>query len=145
MLVAQFAQYLRIGSEEVEQLLSLQADMIYDDPLYKDLVQAIDTHELERSAHIVRALYEEHLNAIKTEFGLGDTVMSGYTLVNWTLGFIVYPDRMRDMLPVHAAVSPELVAKMLPHLLELLDQLEENGDVWKRALLTFSLPLVAMR
>ncbi len=71
--------------------------------------------------------------------------MSGYTLVNWVLGFMMYPERMRDMLSVHASVSSGVVADMLPHLVDLLEKLPENREDWQRALLIFSLPLVVQR
>ena len=145
MLVAQFAHYLNIDVNDVEQLMALPAAAIYDDPFYQELVQSINPRALEGSAHIVRAIYEENLGEIKAEYNLTDTVMSGYTLVNWVLGFMMYPERMRDMLSVHTSVPSGVVADMLPRLVDLLEDLPENREDWQRALLIFSLPLVAQR
>lgn len=147
MIVDLLVQHLDMSIEQVERWLAMPAETIYDDPAYLALLSQIDSEQLERTLPQVRAVYEAGLPSIKAKFQLQDTVMSGYTLSNWVLGFLMYPERARDMLARHARVSPEIVDGALPELVDLLDASAEDCDCveWKRALLIFSLPLLAVR
>ncbi len=145
-LVDILAQNLDITVEQVERWLAMPATAIYDDPAYQALIHQIDNAALERTQPQVRAVYETGLPPIKAKFQLQDTIMSGYTLSNWVLGFLMYPDRARDILGHHARIAPEVVYDVLPELVDLLDDSADcDCTEWKRALLIFSLPLLAAR
>lgn len=142
MVVTILAQQLNTTPQEVERLLALPAAEVYDDPVYLEFVSHLHADTLQATSRAVRDIYETALEPLKEQHGLGGTVMSGYTLVNWVLGFLSYPDTMRDMLERHANLPVDLIAEVLPELIELVG--EANVE-WQHALAVFSLPLLARR
>ena len=143
MLIQQLATYTGLPETEIERLLALSPVEIYDDPAYLALIPQLDEETLKASAAHVQQIYGEQLPSLKDKHRLGGTIMSSYTLVNWVLGFLMYPERLRDMLHYHQRLSTEQVAGMLPELFALLDDLPEGRDAWKTALAVISLPLLA--
>jgi hypothetical protein len=143
MLSDNLAAYLDVAPEEVERLLTLAPHDMYDDPLYQDLLAQLDEVRLRDTLGHARALYDQGLPAIKVKFGWSDTVMSGFTLGNWVLGFLSYPQRLPDLVNYHRRLSGKAIAEALPELAGLLDAMPEGRADWQRALVTLSLPLVA--
>ncbi len=143
MLIQQLATYIGLPQEEIERLLALSPAEIYDDPAYLALIPTLDEQTLKATAAQVQEIYEDYLPALKDKHRLGGSIMSSYTLVNWVLGFLMYPERLRDMLHYHRRLSADQVAEMLPDLFELLDELTEGREAWASALAIISLPLLA--
>jgi hypothetical protein len=143
MLNDLLATYLNVAPREVERLLALSPQAIYQDKGYLGLVGQLNSTQLNRTAEHAYEAYNQGLPPLKEQYGLSDSVMSGYTLCNWVLGFLMYPEQMRDMLERHAAVPTDTVAAMLPELIQLLDTMPAGRDDWQRALIVFSLPLLA--
>jgi len=143
MIADLLAPYLHIPVGEFERLISLSPEEIYQDPTYQHLVAQLDQKVLSDTLPQARDVYEVGLPAIKDKFGWSGTVMSGYTLCNWVIGFLRYPEKMKDMLPRHERVASLQVADALPELASLLDALPEGREEWQRALIVFSLPLLA--
>ena len=143
MLENTLARCVNVPVEEVERLLALSPDALYNDPLYLDLVGQLDAATLETTATYARAAYETQLPPIKAKYGLSDTVMSGYTLCNWVLGFLMYPEKLRDMLTRHARIPTDTIEATLPELIAILADLPDGSAEWQQALVTLSLPLIA--
>ncbi len=143
MLIQQLATYTGLSEAEIGRLLALSPAEIYDDPAYLALIPLLDEETLKATAAQVQELYGEHLPALKDKHQLGGSIMSSYTLVNWVLGFLMYPERLRDMLNYHRRLSAEQVGAMLPDLFALLGDLEEGREAWETALAVISLPLLA--
>lgn len=138
----ELADLLHISVEEVNHLLSLSPQAIYQDPLYRTLVQHMNSKRLHQSAPQARAAYNHSLDAVKEKYGLAGTVMSGYTLVNWVLGFLMMPERMVDMLERHSSVDRDVIANALPELVDILGDMGDGREDWQHALVVFSLPLI---
>lgn len=143
MLVDMLASYIGVSPVEVERLLALPATSIYRDRGYRDLIAQLDADALHGSAEQAHQIYDAGVPAIKQKYGLMDTIMGGHTLSNWTLGFLMYPERLQDMLARHAAVPTDTIAAALPELFMLLDALPQGREEWQRALAVFTLPLLA--
>ena len=143
MLVQQLATYTGLPEAEIERLLQLSPSEIYDDPVYLDLIPQLDEETLKATAAQVQQLYSDHLPALKDKHKLSGSIMSSYTLVNWVLGFLMYPERLRDMLHYHRRLSADQVAAMLPELFDLLSSLNEGRDAWEMAMAVISLPPLA--
>ncbi len=143
MLVQQLATYTGLSDAEIERLLALSPSEIYDDPAYSALIPQLDEEALKATAAQVQQIYADHLPALKDKHQLSGSIMSSYTLVNWVLGFLMYPERLPDMLQYHQRLTSEQVAAMLPDLFTLLDALSEGREAWETALAVISLPLLA--
>ncbi|MBN1564569.1 MAG: hypothetical protein JXA10_12060 [Anaerolineae bacterium] len=137
------ATYMGLSVNEVERLLALPPAAIYDDPAYQAVVNQLDADVLRQTLGHVRAVYDKGLAPIKAKYGLSNTIMSGFTLGNWVLGYLTTPDHLNNMLDRHAALPREVIAAALPELVALLDDLPAGRGEWQRALVTFSLPLIA--
>lgn len=142
MLAAALATYAQVPVREVERLLSLHPEAIYQDTVYQGWIANLDTKLLSRELPHARAAYDSGLNLIKHKYNLTGTIMSGHTLCNWVLGFLMYPSKLRDMIEHHAAVPVESVAAALPELIALLDDIPSGREEWQRALVIFTLPLL---
>ncbi len=143
MLIQQLATYTGLPEAEIERLLALSPTEIYDDPAYLALIPSLDAEMLKATAAQVQQIYADRLPALKDKHQLGGSIMSSYTLVNWVLGFLMYPERLRDMLHYHRKLSAQQVASMLPDLFELLNEMNEGREAWATALAVISLPLLA--
>ncbi|HEC24115.1 MAG TPA: hypothetical protein ENI95_14480 [Chloroflexi bacterium] len=143
MLEEQLAHHSGIPTETIEYLLSLTPEEVYQDVVYRRLVSRLDVDELHRTLTVAREVYDEGLEAIKEKYNLSGTIMSGYTLCNWVLGFLKQPTEMADVLKYHASVPSSKIAASLPELLELLDEMRVGSAEWKKALVVFSLPMIA--
>lgn len=136
------SSYSGIPVDELEYFLSLSPAEIYQDAHYKALVSQINGLELENSLSAIRTAYDEHLPAIKDRHHLRYTLMSGYTLSSWILGYISFPDTMSDLLDRHKKVPAQIVKTVLPELLDLLGTVPEGAAEWQRALIIVSIPLM---
>ncbi|NDJ74672.1 MAG: hypothetical protein GYB65_00315 [Chloroflexi bacterium] len=143
MVVKILADYIPSSPDEIERLLALPAEDIYRDPAYMDLVRGLDEDELQRTARLVREVYDERLEPIKEKHGLSGTIMSGFTLGNWVIGLLMMPDRLPGLLEKHANLSPQLIAETLPDLIELLEYAPAGQREWQEALVVRTLPLLA--
>ena len=130
-------------AHDARRLLALSPADVYTDPVYQDVVARLDADLLRQTLVHVRAAYEDGLGPIKEKYGLSNTIMSGFTLGNWVLGFLTSPDHLNDMLDRHAALSQDVIAAALPELVDLLDDLPAGRAEWQCALVAFSLPLIA--
>lgn len=143
MLAAKLAHHLNIPATEIERLLALPGESLYDNDVYQTLVADLDAAQIEATAQYARQAYNDHLPPIKAKYGLSDTIMSAYTLCNWVLGYIMYPDKLPDLLARHRRIPVETMRAALPELIDLLDDLPKGREAWQRALIVFSLPLIA--
>ena len=91
----------------------------------------------------MREVYDKELPGLKAQYGLADTVMSGYTLCNWVLGYLNYPSKLSDLLDQHGRIPVETMLDMLPKLVEMLETVPEGRQEWERAFLIITLPLLA--
>jgi len=142
MLTHSVAGYLGITDKEAERFLPLSPTQIFQDADYQALVANLDSTILHQTADYVRETYERGLPAIKEKYQWTNTVMGGYTLCNWVLGFLKYPERLPDLIERHARLSKSDIRRALPEITALLDALPEGRTEWQRALTLFSLPLI---
>jgi hypothetical protein len=142
MQSAIIAAYTGLSTDDVTRLLALPPAAIYQDPAYQGVVNRLDATLLRRTLVHVRAAYDDGLASIKEKHGLTGTIMSGFTLGNWVLGFLNAPDHLNDMLDRHARIPENVIEAVLPELVALLDDLPEARAEWQCALVTFSLPLI---
>ncbi|MBZ0278626.1 MAG: hypothetical protein K8I60_20935, partial [Anaerolineae bacterium] len=132
-MIELLSSYSGIPVDELEYFLSFSPAEIYHNERYKALVSQINGLKLENSLSAIRAAYDEHLPAIKDKYHLRYTLMSGYTLSSWILGYISFPDTMPDLLDRHKKVPSHVVKAVLPELLELLGTVPEGAAEWQRA------------
>lgn len=143
MHAEEIAEVLHITEAEARRLLALAPETMYQDPGYQALVRQLEPNHLHKTAPQARAVYMHSLDPVKEKYGLSDTIMSGYTLVNWVLGFLMAPDHLPDMLDRHAKLDRDTIAAVLPELVDILGDMEEGSLDWQQALVVFSLPLIA--
>ena len=143
MLTELYTRYAGLPAEEAERLLAMPAGAIYRDRGYQALVTDLDESVLHNTARYVREVYDRELPDLKAQYGLVDTVMSGYTLCNWVLGYLNYSSRLSDLLAQHDRIPVDTMLDMLPKLVEMLETVPEGREEWERALLIITLPLLA--
>jgi hypothetical protein len=143
MLADLYAHYAGLPADETERLLAMPAETIYRDAAYQSLVTGLDETLLHDTAQFVREAYDQGLPDLKARYGLAGTVMSGFTLCNWVLGYLNYPTKLSDLLGQHERIPVKTMTDMLPELVDLLEGVPEGRQEWERALLIITLPLLA--
>lgn len=136
------SSYSGIPVSDLQSLFALAPIDIYQNGRYQELVSQIDQKALEQTLSFVRVIYDEYLPEIKDRYQLQRTVMSGYTLGSWLLGYISFPDKMVDLLDRHRKVPPQVIREVLPELLDLLETIPEGAAAWQRAMVIVALPLM---
>ncbi|HEX3050048.1 MAG TPA: hypothetical protein VHP83_05280, partial [Aggregatilineaceae bacterium] len=125
-----------------ERLIALGPMRIFQDAGYQALVANLDSTILHQTADHAREAYEQGLPAIKEKYQWSNTVMGGYTLCNWVLGFLKYPQRLPDLIERHGRLVKSDMRSALPEIVALLADLPEGCAEWQQALVLFSLPLI---
>jgi hypothetical protein len=143
MLADLYANYAGLPADETERLLAMPAEAIYQDGGYLSRVTGLDVSLLHNTARFVREAYDKGLPDLKARYGLAGTVMSGFTLCNWVLGYLNYPTKLSDLLGQHERIPVKTMTDMLPELVDLLEGVPEGRQEWERALLIITLPLLA--
>lgn len=149
MLEQTLATHIGVSQAEVSRLLKMKQSQIYTDPNYQRWLHSLDAARLNDTLQLARAAYEKKLpyftNLLKTDYGLADTPMSAFTLGNWVVGFLQYPEQISDLARMHNKLPREAVVRMLPEMIGMLDDLPQARAEWQRALALMALPLAAVR
>lgn len=136
------AVYAGTTDTEIERLLALKPDELYADSGYQMLVDQLEITTLENSMREARQAVDANIQRIKIKHDLLGTMMSGYTLVNWTIGFLQHPQKLPDLLIRHRNLSPDMIMAALPDILDVLGSMEQGAAHWQRALVVLSIPLM---
>lgn len=146
MLTKIIAQYTQTPEATIARLLKMPTDAIYEDAAYKQLVDSLDRDYLHQTLQQARNAYEVGLPDFKERmrvyFDFTDSPMSPFTLANWLVGFLNYPDKLADLPNLHGRVPHNAIQNGLPELFKVLEQMGEGRDAWQRALAVLAIPLV---
>jgi imidazolonepropionase-like amidohydrolase len=144
-LIDTLAYYAQVPADEIARWIALPPEAIYQDTAYRALVAQLDASELDRTADYTRQAYDAGLTPIKERYNLQDTIMSGYTLSNWVLGYLMNREMIPQLLDQHATIPPDVIRAILPELLDLLEDIPEGREEWQRALVALTIPLMVSR
>jgi hypothetical protein len=148
MEIHALAHYTNQPVAEIERLLALPTAAIFDDPGYVAMLQSLDIDLLEATLPVARSIYSDLLPEFKTTLGNDMNInlepMSPYTLGNWLVGVARFPHTANQIIRMHESVPGNVVAAGLTHLVVMLDGMEDGREMWQRALVTLSLPLMTM-
>ncbi len=146
MNVNELSYYIGAPTSLLDSLLSMQGREIIRDKRFVDLLRSVDKDLLEKTLPEARAAYAAHLpdfsNQLSKRYGLANTPMSAYTLGNWVVGALQFPDYLDTILDMHADIATEVFVGGLPELLAIVDEMPKAGGEWQRALCLLSIPLM---
>jgi hypothetical protein len=137
-----------LAPNTVQQFMDMSAEEIVKDVSYIQLLEDIDCEHLEQTLPEVRAAYEHELpafiNMLQEKHNVNSEPMSAYTLGNWVIGVLHYPDRAGQILGMHQNVPGHVISEGLPEFLAILDSLNDSVTAaeWKRAVTALSIPLM---
>lgn len=140
------AKYVGVSKSQIESFMKLSAHDIFHDEQYLGLMDSLDREFLEQTLPEVRAIYNAKLPAFKEmlaeQYHINTDPMSAYTLGNWLVGVLRYPKTADQIVKMHAKVPGEIVVGGLSYLLDMLDDMTEGKEEWKRAMCVLSIPLM---
>jgi len=149
MIENTLSRYTGVVPAKISRLLRLTQSRIYEDKEYRSWIEALDTDVLGETLPHARVAYERHLpeftEHLKEKYGMVNTPMSAYTLGNWLVGFLRYPDTIINLSKMHDRIPAEAFSDMLPEIITMLDEMPQGRAEWQRALALMALPLVASR
>ncbi|MFZ4814743.1 MAG: hypothetical protein ACOYL5_09415 [Phototrophicaceae bacterium] len=146
MLPEHIATRLGVPVQLIERLLSLSAASVLEDAEYIEYLKKFDLTLLENSLDAARSAYEVGLPAFKQEiearYQITAAPMSAFTLGNWVVGALQYPEHTQQILVMHSRVPGRVIVEGLDSLVAMLDDLPEGRDEWQRALVALAIPLM---
>ena len=132
------AHYTGYSVQEIERLLSLGVDHIFNDGNYVDMVNDLDRELLYNTLPAARDAYDKGLPGFKANlsdrYDFTDSPMSAFTLANWLVSFLEQPDQLPTLLDQHAKVPLDILTDGLPDLLAILDNVGNSRAEWQKAL-----------
>jgi hypothetical protein len=147
MLAHLLADYIGITSPAVERLLRMRPSDIYQDPMYKKLVESLDREYIRSTLRDAHKAYKmglpQFMEDLSSIHRFSDTPMSAYTLSNCLVAYLDAPEHMADFLDRHNHIPKDLMRDGLPHLIQMLSQMPQGCNEWQRAMAIISIPLVA--
>lgn len=147
MFAHMLANYIGTDAEEIERLLGMSQNDIFADPTYVYWVRSLPQERLDRTLALARDNYATHMpeyhQHLAAQYGMPQPKMSAYTLGNWLVGYLQYPDMVVELPSIHHRLPREAVIDMLPTMLETLGEMPEGAADWQRALAVLALPLAA--
>ncbi len=142
----QIARYCKLPVDLVAYFLTLSPAEVYRDEQYIRALYRLDLPRLRMTLPIVRSYYEEHLDEFAADmeqtYHIHRGAMSAYTLGNWVVAFLDFPENALNMLEKHSHLPPEMFDGGLEELMQLLDGLPEAQDTWQQALCLLAFPLM---
>jgi hypothetical protein len=143
------AQYVGVQPKQIARLMVRPQLEIYDDSEYKAWVSQLDAEQLYATPPHAREAYNQRMphysQFLGENYNLSNTKMSAFTLANWLVAFLQYPEYMRDMIKMHRRLPADAIAAVLPDMLESLQEMPDGGRDWQRALALLALPLLVSR
>ncbi len=140
------AEIIGIPQATVDRFLVMGAEAIYKDDEYMGLVRSLDGALMEDTLPDVREVYERHLSEfvaeLQAKYRLAQNPMSAYTLGNWVVGMLRYPETTNTLLKMHSEVPSQMIVDGLPHLIGFIEDLDRGRTEWQRALCILSIPLM---
>lgn len=147
MFAQVLADHIGVDCGEVERLLTMTPDEIFADELYVYWVRSLPQERLDKTLIMARDNYAAHMpeyhQHLEAHYGLKHPKMSAYTLGNWLLGYLQYPDLVVELPGVHHRLPRQAVIDVLPAMLDTLAEMPEGAADWQRALAVLALPLAA--
>ena len=141
------SRYIGVSPGKVARLLTLSQQQVYADQEYLGWVNQLDAERLYDTLQYARSVYEAYMpefsQHLSNQFGMHKTVMSAYTLGNWLVGFLQFPNTINGLTRMHQHIPRQAIADLLPRMLEVLQEMPEGGREWQRALAILSLPLLS--
>ncbi len=142
------AHYTKLPEHLVRDFLRRPAAEVYRDQQYIRALYRLDLPYLRATLPVIRAHYEAHLDEfavqIERRYHIARGAMSAYTLGNWVVAFLDFPEYALNMLESHSHLPPELFEGGLQDLLALLETLPEGREQWQQALCLLAFPLMRM-
>lgn len=142
------AHTIGIPVREIQRLFRLDRVEMYNDSEYRRLVREIDLELLGTTLPLARQVYDrimpDVIAAVRSEFDYAGRGMSAFTLGNWVIGFLTQPDELSKLLEFHDGVPSAVFEISLPSILDALNQIENGGREWAKAMAILSLPLLSI-
>jgi len=147
MKTGEIAHYTGQSTSEINRLLGLGQAAVYADPVYKDWVKSLDVTLLHQTLPMARAIYERLLPSftarLKDSYGIDSSPMSAFTLGNWLVGFLQYPDQINQLAHLHRRIPKAALEEGLPDILQALEELPNGKREWQKAMTVLMLPLLS--
>lgn len=143
---ATLAKYIGTDAATIQKLRQLDASAMYNHADYRALFDGLDAAYLQNTLPLVRKAYDAELPKFKTQlaskYSIDAEPMSAFTLGNWIVGILSYPERFNDLLGIHGKVPGMAIDDSLDTLVEMLGTMPEGASMWQHALCLLSLPLM---
>jgi acyl carrier protein phosphodiesterase len=69
--------------------------------------------------------------------------MSPFTLGNWVVGILEYPEEAKKLIEMHRRVPHQALVDNLPGILEILNEMPRGRAEWQKALCLLAFPLMS--
>lgn len=142
----QIAAYTGLSSHVIQRLQTMSIDNVYADKEYLNALRNLNRDMLQATLPAARQAYDNHLDefssAIRSRYNLNTDVMSAFTLGNWVVGILEYPEQAKKLIHMHERVPHQALVENLPGILKILDEMPQGRAEWQKALCLLAFPLM---
>lgn len=147
MNVKDVATYTGLPTNSIEKMLKGSPHQTYRSQEYIDALHSVDLEALEAALPEARRVYEAHLPdfaaGLEARYGVSSSPMSPFTLGNWVVGVMQYPERADTIIKMHKALPANVFADNLDELVGMLDEMRSGSAVWQQAMCLLAFPLMS--
>jgi hypothetical protein len=144
----EIAQTIGISVDDVNYFLSMSAEELIQNADYIAMLKTLDKELLQQTLPEARMAYESGLPAFQSDlnkrYNMSSRMMSAYTVGNWVVGALQYPENTEAILKMHSHVPGEAVVGGIWDLMEMVQGIPQGAEEWQRALCALSLPLMKL-
>ena len=146
MNAEKIASYTQLPLNEVNRLRTMSAQEVFADKAYLRALKQIDRHFLEETLQEARKAYALHMDEFKAEiqsrYGISSEPMSAFTLGNWVVGVLQYPDQVKELMNMHGNVGGEVFAGSMEQVLTILEDMPHGTREWQQAMCMLAFPMM---
>ena len=147
MNVNDLADYTGLDVQTIQKMLQSTPHAIYTSQEYIEVLRNVDSDLLEETLPEARRIYSLHLDefaaTLENRYDIHSNPMSAFTLGNWVVGVMQYPQRADALIEMHHNLPTEVFSDNLSDLIDMLGEMNIGREVWQQAMCLLAFPMMA--
>ena len=141
------ANYVSMEASEIDRVLKLAPSKVFEDPAFTSMINKLDVEILRDTLGDAHSTLDTKLMPLLQttlkHHNLEETAMSAYTLANWLVGYLEWPNMLGQMLEKHSRIPTNVISDVLPHIMDILADVPSEKARWQEAFAAVAMPLIA--
>ena len=137
------ATHINVSPANVDALLNLTPEELYESPEFVSILESLDPELLRDTLQEARSVLDDDLPALVDDFmnhyHIDHFPLTSYMVGNWVVGFATYPSELVRLPQIHANIPIHIIREAAPHILDMLENMADGKKHWQKAFATMCL------